>query len=202
MQSSLLRQLEEMQRYVYLRGNRPREPRSIGLPKTHSGMSGVFDNPLWARNALYEQEYDMAMQTPEEQRYRSFVERYVIERSPLHKDALKDGWSCILDAKALYKMIDNSAGEYRPSPETPQTGQAGKATAMPAQLSGATGPSGPPYGPIGPVQSIHDAYLQGIARGEEIARRGAVGDFKAPPAATQRRAFRSAWQALVEQWKS
>jgi hypothetical protein len=183
MQSSLQRQLEEMQRYAYLHGSKPKASQLTGLPKTRSVMSGVFEAACRAAtiaeiNRIYEQEYyRMGIQNPEEQRYRSFVERYVIERSPLHKDPLKDGWAAILDAKALYKMIENSAGEYRPSPETPQAGQAGqlgKAVAGPTQpgLSGATGPIGPPYGLT--ADSIHSAYLQGIERGDQIARRDAA----------------------------
>lgn len=47
---------------------------------------------------------------PSDSRFRSFAERYVISRAPFFRLGFEaeDGWSCLMDAKRLYKMIERT----------------------------------------------------------------------------------------------
>lgn len=57
----------------------------------------------------------------DEERFRSFAERYVVARAQ-HFDTdpkveEEQAWACILRAKSVYKQIEMQAGEFKPQPE-------------------------------------------------------------------------------------
>jgi hypothetical protein len=55
---------------------------------------------------------------PSDQRFRSFAERYVIARAHYFRTPLsehtEDQWSCVLDAKRVYAMIDRVGQNIEP----------------------------------------------------------------------------------------
>ena len=81
------------------------------------------------------------MANQEETRFRSFAERYVIERASTfrvgHED--EDGWIAVQRAKTAYKQIAEIGQATYPDP-VPQNAQ---------QLGQGAPNSGGPYGPYG-----------------------------------------------------
>lgn len=76
------------------------------------------------------------MDTEEVKRFRSFAERYIIERASKFgtENELDDVWECLLRAKTAYKMVHRVAVEFEDKPEDAQPQQAWGAPAQ-AQYS-------------------------------------------------------------------
>lgn len=91
-----------------------------------------------------------------EQRFRSFAERYVVERAKHFKvgEEEADGWKAILDAKSLFAKIESVSEGFRTKPESADAYQAHRS------LMGMTGPiqavkyPGPPLGVAKPKARI------------------------------------------------
>ena len=139
MLASLRRAMEELQLYVYLHGSKPKDAPLTGPPKMPSGpyeeahAQAAAAHKEWAKRfnktpleqyEVYRAE-DRAMRSEQEaDRYRSFVERFVLARAGSLGN-LKDGFNAVCDAKAIYKMIDDSAHDYRPRYDDPVPGPIG-----------------------------------------------------------------------------
>ena len=103
---TLQRWLDERVRYAYLHGSKPKVSQLTGTPKTASELyvdarksAAVYeDRGYWMDN--------------EEQHYRDFAEKFVLARC---KDFTKqsDGFDAVCDAKAVFKMIQATAGSFR-----------------------------------------------------------------------------------------
>lgn len=66
------------------------------------------------------------MQTEEQKRFRSFAERYVIERASTFRKGSEDedGWDALQRAKSLYKQIDRMSVTMNPPEPVMQEGAA------------------------------------------------------------------------------
>lgn len=112
-------------------------------------------------------------------RFRSFAERYVVERATHFTKGKEreDAWQATLDAKTIYANIARSAKDVEPEVSLPQSSpgqQAGKATMYGAALQQQGSAVGPPARPFLP-QTSHPSLKQQNA----AMRQGASG----PPAA-------------------
>lgn len=66
----------------------------------------------------------MTFEPEEVKRFRSFAERYVIERAAQFRadHELEDAWECVSAAKTVYKMAARQANEFNPEAnDVPQT---------------------------------------------------------------------------------
>jgi hypothetical protein len=157
---------EEKLRFPYSGVSKQRVAQSTGTPKTPSDLYAEAH----AQALIHEAQVEAALilkslqiqeaqarakaameavmrSEEEEKRFRSFAERYVIERAGGLVNPLKDGFDAVCDAKAIYKMIDNAAVEYRPDYSAGVTG-----------AQGAVGMSQPQSAPPAvPIMSVIDA---------------------------------------------
>ena len=92
MLTSLARQRDERERFVYSHASKLKDAPLTGLPKM-----------LLEQFRELAQRIEAQMRNEqEEQRFRSFVERYIIEVASKFNDPLKDGFNAICDGKAIY----------------------------------------------------------------------------------------------------
>lgn len=58
---------------------------------------------------------------PDDQRFRSFAERYVITRAATFRvgHEVDDGWAAVLDARQLYKAIRTASAPFRKPEQGP-----------------------------------------------------------------------------------
>lgn len=131
------------------------------------------------------------MENEESKRFRSFAERYIVERAATFRDGeheLEDAWKCILAAKSIYNMTDQAANAFRK--ETMQGGAMSGASQQAPQgpLIG-TGIQNPPRNIYGVPMNIPPSALRAVA-----ARRAAIKPGGSPPGTTSKiqRAIQSA----------
>lgn len=99
------------------------------------------------------------METEESRRFRSFAERYVVERARLFRPEFEadDAWACVLAAKTAYKMINRQAGEFRA--ETNEAGEVAQQWPVAAQGRAAVvGPVGPTHAPVQSARPTPQQY--------------------------------------------
>lgn len=113
----------------------------------------------------------MATETEESKRFRSFAERYIVERAGTFAQGekeLEDAWKCILSATSIYKMIDGAANKFRT--QDPYAGMASQAQGMPGVV-GNIGPAGVANAPYGIPQGMGPPNG---SRAQAAARRAAT----------------------------
>ena len=83
------------------------------------------------------------MNDTEKTRFRSFAERYVIERASSFKEDTEqnDAWKAILQAKTVYKMIHGIANTLTMDDEASQQAQSNQAQGKPYQYRAAPNPN-------------------------------------------------------------
>lgn len=84
-------------------------------------------------------EINIMMNQSNEERFRSFAERFVLARAPTFRDGKieDDSWAAILDAKSIYAKIESVSKGFARNDED------GSAEQARANVGGFTGPIGP-----------------------------------------------------------
>lgn len=108
----------------------------------------------------------MVSQNKEQERFRSFAERYLVERASTFRVGSEDedAWKCGLNARTAYDMVEQLAMKYADKPEqtvAPPNGQ--------PYGAGIAGPVGPSSGARG-ATGAHGGYVGHPGQAIALAR--------------------------------